>query len=232
MIDTRMVFSFFGLGALLGADQTAGPQLMGSQPLVAGFLGGLLVGEPQLGILVGIVGQLAWNGAVPVGSLPNPDVSGGTLAGVLAAHRLEASLSHDRAAAFGMVIALVAGLAGSAVILFNRRLNMRWTPWVLRATGHARLERTRWAQMLGWAGTGAISGIWVLAAGLGSAAAAHIASGLVPRSPIGAPVHWPVLWGLGLAAALLTFWKDFRKDWMWLAGGAAAAVVARRMGAF
>lgn len=227
-----MALSFFGLGALLGADQTAGPQLMGSQPLVAGFLGGLLVGEAQLGILIGIVGQLAWNGAVPVGSLPNPDVSGGTLAGVLAAHQLEGSLSHDRAAVAGMMVALLAGWAGSSVILLNRRLNMRWTPWVLRAQGKERLERTRWAQMLGWAGTAAISGTWVLAAAAAAAAAAPLASKVLPHSPVGAPVHWPVLWGLGLAAALLAFWKESRKDWMWLAGGAAAAVLARRMGAF
>jgi len=56
----------------VGVDATALLQIMISQPLVAGWLGGLLVGEPALGLGVGLLLQLVWMRTLPLGGATLP----------------------------------------------------------------------------------------------------------------------------------------------------------------
>ena len=221
----------FAVGALLGADQTAGPQAMLSQPLVAGAIGGMLCGEPRLGLAIGLVGQAAWNGAVPVGSRPNPDVSSGTLAGVLTGALLQPGEGFLRAAFAGAAVALLAGWAGMWPIFALRRANARWTRWAEAAEEEGeRLRRGAAAQRLAWIVTAAVSGIWVLlAAGVG----VTLAPALLARIPRqgGAGGAFPaLLWGLGLGSAALTFARHPRKDWRLVAAGMAGAALLKAAG--
>src|SRR5262249_38627864 len=142
---------------------------------------GALCGEPRIGLAVGLVCQLAWNGAVPVGSRPNPDVSSGTLAGVLTGAFLVATEGFVRAAFAGAVTALLAGWAGIWPIFALRRANAGWTRWAAAPEGEAeRLRRAAAAQRLAWLVTAAGSGIWVLlAAGMG----VTLAPSLLARIP-------------------------------------------------
>lgn len=78
MLDLLLV-SF--VGALISLDRTAFLQIMISQPIVAGTLVGLSLGDPFTGLTVGSVLELLWIGAVPIGSYVPPNE---TVAAVIA----------------------------------------------------------------------------------------------------------------------------------------------------
>jgi mannose/fructose/N-acetylgalactosamine-specific phosphotransferase system component IIC len=74
------------LGGWVGVDAAALLQIMVSQPLAAGWLAGLLVGEPALGLGTGLLLQLVWMRSLPMGGASLPltgpaAVVGGVLAG-------------------------------------------------------------------------------------------------------------------------------------------------------
>jgi len=63
-----------GLVAMLtGLDRVALGQVMISRPLVAAPLTGLVLGNPQLGLEVGMLLELLWLGRLPVGAAIPPD---------------------------------------------------------------------------------------------------------------------------------------------------------------
>ena len=63
-----------GLVAMLtGLDRVALVQIMISRPLVAAPLTGLVLGNPQLGLEVGMLLELLWLGRLPVGAAIPPD---------------------------------------------------------------------------------------------------------------------------------------------------------------
>jgi mannose/fructose/N-acetylgalactosamine-specific phosphotransferase system component IIC len=57
------------LGGVVSTDTTAGPQIMISEPLVSCTLLGLLFGQPETGILLGVLFQLLWLGYLPLGAV-------------------------------------------------------------------------------------------------------------------------------------------------------------------
>ncbi|MFQ5688965.1 MAG: PTS sugar transporter subunit IIC [Gemmatimonadota bacterium] len=63
-----------GCGALLGADSSSWPQAMVSRPVVAGFLGGALLGDAAAGFLVGAVLELLVLRHPPFGAARYPDM--------------------------------------------------------------------------------------------------------------------------------------------------------------
>lgn len=58
---------------LAGLDRVALVQIMISRPLVAGPLTGLVLGQPMLGLEVGMLLELLWLGRLPVGAAIPPD---------------------------------------------------------------------------------------------------------------------------------------------------------------
>ena len=63
-----------GLVAVLcGLDRIAAFQFMFSRPIVAGPLTGLVLGEPLIGLQVGMLVELLWLGRLPVGASIPPD---------------------------------------------------------------------------------------------------------------------------------------------------------------
>ncbi len=210
------------LAGVLGADQTAGPQWLLSQPLIAGLLGGALCGDPVLGLLCGLVCQLAWNGSAPVGSRPNPDGSGGVLAAVLGARMAGVDGAELGKLAWVLAFALAWGGLGTVWIRWNRRWNARWTPSI---PGSARpaLDRTQWSA---WATTAVLASAWVVLGGV-------LAGTLLPAIPSWAAAHdvgfllsWvSVLVGFALAAGGHALGVRWRSDWPWLLGGLAAGAL-------
>ena len=73
MIEPLTIVLLSILAGAVALDTTAAFQLMFSQPLVAGTCAGLIVGYPEVGLLVGTVLQLVWVGTLPVGGTPFPD---------------------------------------------------------------------------------------------------------------------------------------------------------------
>ncbi len=62
------------LGAVCALDRTAAFQVMFSRPLVAGTLGGLLAGNWEIGLLVGVALELYFLSEMPVGTnIPTDD---------------------------------------------------------------------------------------------------------------------------------------------------------------
>jgi len=116
------------LGGALSLEATAVLQMMLSQPLVAASIAGALVGNPGLGLAVGVTLQLVWMGALPVGAAPFPDGAVAGVAGVGAGVILGASgVSGGLALAGAVVIGLCAGAAGQRVTSGVRRLNVRYS---------------------------------------------------------------------------------------------------------
>jgi len=56
-----------------GIDRTAMWQFMLSRPIVAAPLTGVLLGDPEAGLLVGVLVELLWLGRLPVGAAIPPD---------------------------------------------------------------------------------------------------------------------------------------------------------------
>jgi PTS system mannose-specific IIC component len=71
-----MVFNL-GLGALVslicGLDRVAMLQIMISRPIVAAPLTALVLGEPMVGLQIGVMVELLWLARLPVGAAVPPD---------------------------------------------------------------------------------------------------------------------------------------------------------------
>jgi mannose/fructose/N-acetylgalactosamine-specific phosphotransferase system component IIC len=124
MSSASAVAAMTVLGGALGLDTTAALQLMVSEPLVAGTLAGLVLGDPAFGLVIGAALQLVWCGALPVGAAPFPDSGPATVGGVGGALALVgAGVPPGIAVAAGLVVALVAGLAGQRLTTWLRKRN-------------------------------------------------------------------------------------------------------------
>ncbi len=61
------------VSVFVGLDRTAVLQVMISRPIVAAPLTGLLLGDPTIGLQVGVLVELLWLGRLPVGAAIPPD---------------------------------------------------------------------------------------------------------------------------------------------------------------
>ena len=61
------------VGVLAGLDLVSVPQAMTARPLVAGFVGGWLMGHPAVGLVVGVLLELFALETLPVGAARYPD---------------------------------------------------------------------------------------------------------------------------------------------------------------
>lgn len=235
-----------GLACLSGwaaADTTAAFQFMAGQPIVAGWLAGCLVRQPELGLFMGAALQLIWSRLTPVGAVSYPDVGPGAVTGVAVAGLFPrvAPGSSGGAPGFlpaggmvlpclaGLLAALAVGRAGEALTVLLRRGNARLAVAADRAA-----ERGSWAGVERANALGAVRsfarGVILLVAGLAFfaalAALARLATGGAPApSGFGGPASaaGPALfWWFGIAALLSVLWRGGRRDWLVIVAGAAA----------
>ncbi|MFH0777073.1 MAG: PTS sugar transporter subunit IIC [Candidatus Eisenbacteria bacterium] len=109
-------------------DTTAAWQVMLSQPLVSGSIAGSLVGLPHAGVLVGLVLQMLWSSAIPMGARPMPDSPVASFGGVWLAAQLvrgEPAVAFTSACLLGVLAALVIGLLGRETVMLEREGNRR-----------------------------------------------------------------------------------------------------------
>lgn len=127
-------------GAICGVDAVSWPQLMVSRPLVAGTLGGGLLGDPAAGFLAGAALELLALAHPPFGAARYPDTGP---AGVMAG----AGYAAAGGSGIGpLVVVLVAGWAvgwmGARSVHLLRRINARLLqPADVLAAEPVRLER-------------------------------------------------------------------------------------------
>ncbi len=72
-------------GGVVGVDLVSGPQALLSRPLVAGTVTGLLLGEPGLGLQLGVLMELFALDTLAVGAAWYPDLGTATVVAVAAA---------------------------------------------------------------------------------------------------------------------------------------------------
>jgi PTS system mannose-specific IIC component len=111
------------LGSLVGLDVASFPQAMFSRPIVAGFLGGAVVGNPLPGLAVGALLELFALDTLPVGAVRSPDWGPGTVAvGALAGAHSQGILASGL---LGLVlVAVVTAWAGGWMVHVVRRANV------------------------------------------------------------------------------------------------------------
>lgn len=120
------------LAAALAADDTALAQTWLSLPAPAGLLTGLVLGEPLVGLAVGVLCQCIMLGNLPVGvsvALDPVTAVVGVTAGAIVADWAPADLlAVGGAARWGwlLVACCLASLAGNAAIRGERRLHLVW----------------------------------------------------------------------------------------------------------
>ena len=228
MAEAARIAGLLLLGGWVGADTTAALQLMVSQPVVAAWLAGVVVGQPAAGLAVGVILQVIWGRSFAMGGASFPVVGpGAVVAGALAGWASQraawpvGALSVPDAASLAVALG-----AGWGIAEWGRRrvqaLRRARDPLVRRAIGAAEaadgnaLVRINLLGVVQGAGLGAAltaAGLVLGGAGLLLARGAPVADGRwVGLAVLGA--------GLGDSVLLLR-WKG-RSAWLGLTLLAAA----------
>ena len=152
IVDPR-ILPVAGLGALLSLDRRVAFQTLVSHPVVAALAVGLLLGEPAVGLAVGVLLGLLWSRAIPVGGVVPPDETFAAVlatgVAVLGAKAAGASLA--AAAGAGALVGVPAAQVGRRVELGLRALNGEMAAKVEKAVATGDLgvvERTTFKALL------------------------------------------------------------------------------------
>ena len=98
-------------GTLVGVDLVSAPQMMIARPLVAGTVAGLLLGDVETGLRVGVVFELFQFDVLPVGAVRYPEYGPATIAAVVLAHGMGGTSALGIAAGVGLVLAVAGGVS-------------------------------------------------------------------------------------------------------------------------
>jgi PTS system mannose-specific IIC component len=109
------------LGGLVGLDVVSFPQAMISRPIVAGTLGGVLAGEPVMGLLAGTALELLALETLPVGASWYPEW--GSAAVVGGALFASSAVGGVGALALALLAAVVTAWIGGWTMQTLRRIN-------------------------------------------------------------------------------------------------------------
>ena len=96
-------------GTLVGLDLVSVAQMMIARPIVAGTVAGLLLGDPETGVRLGVVFELFQFDILPVGAVRYPEYGPATVGAVAAAHALGAGTAWGIGAGLGLLVGLGAG---------------------------------------------------------------------------------------------------------------------------
>ncbi|HDY87107.1 MAG TPA: hypothetical protein ENH82_03205 [bacterium] len=201
------------MAGIVAMDTTSGPQVLVSEPIVSCSALGLLFGNPEMGLMLGIVFQLLWLGYLPLGGERSPDNN-------LAAFISSASLfSAARIFSFEgieiraalipiMLYGVFIGLIGLHIRNFERRINGIQTETLLSG-----FERGEYPSIM-----------WRHFAGISSAFLKGAIMALL-FVPVGIMICWMIrylplfylesmyrasfiIWGAVSASAILFFWAN------------------------
>lgn len=121
MTGGAVVPALLGWGTLVGLDLVSFPQGLLSRPLVAATGAGLLLGDLEAGLRVGLVLELFALDVLPIGASRYPDFGPGTVAATVLAAGRPWSEGLGPAVLLGLVLAMVGGRSIDVV----RRINGR-----------------------------------------------------------------------------------------------------------
>ena len=221
MSDGTLVLLLALLAGALSVDGTAAFQLMFSQPLVAGSLAGLVVGDPLLGLTIGGTLQLVWIVVLPVGAAAFPDAALAGVVGVgLAGLLSRAGAPAGWSVAAGIIVALVSGAVGQRAIAVVRRLNVRYAAYAARRARLGDPGGVRVAVALGIA-TRFVVGAMLAGAILGLS---FLALEALPFAPPRGTFP-TALWAAPLAAAGIAAAARTKTEWLFMGAGLVFGVI-------
>lgn len=229
------------LGALLAMDEVAVAQTWFGQPLPAALVTGWLLGDPGIGLAVGLPLQVALLGNLPVGQTFTGEPTSAVVAvvgGVVLAGRDAAAPwaqgTSQEAALLGWVLTLAVlfSALGHWVVQAERRACVQWMLLGHRTLRDGDLGRIEGLHLRGLLATLLRGLLFTVLFLLVSLRLALPAFDLLPAAavPLLALVPW-LLPALGLGALLGRF--GLRRYWPWVLGGASLpllAVLADRLG--
>jgi mannose/fructose/N-acetylgalactosamine-specific phosphotransferase system component IIC len=108
-------------GTLVGLDLVSVPQMMIARPIVAGAGAGIIVGDLETGLRLGVLFELFQFDILPVGAARYPEYGPATVAAVSAGHLFAGPSSLG----IGAVVGLLVGMVGGMAIHGMRRLTAR-----------------------------------------------------------------------------------------------------------
>jgi mannose/fructose/N-acetylgalactosamine-specific phosphotransferase system component IIC len=114
------------LGALLGLDVVSFPQAMISRPIVAATMAGAFIGEPERGLLIGVVLELIALDTLPFGASRYPEWgSAGVVGGALYAAQPPGMYGALPAAMLAAL--LTASISGWSMVVLRRSIGDKLT---------------------------------------------------------------------------------------------------------
>jgi PTS system N-acetylgalactosamine-specific IIC component len=202
------------VGGLLHLDRTAALQFLFSRPLVSSVVTGLILGDLKTGLLIGVVLELLWLGAQPLGTALPPDDTIVAVAAPAAAIITGRLLGVTEAPLVGLavLVSLPLSEAGRLLDAKVRKLN---GVFVARAKAAAKQGDIRGIQRQNYAGLVSFFIFFALLTGIGVLAASALTCLLYPRLPaaVMTALTW-IFWSLpffgcgavlGRQKGLLTF---------------------------
>ena len=140
-------------GGLVALDTTAAFQIMISQPLVACSIVGLLLGNFQLGFIIGIYLQLIWMGEIPAGAAFTSEGNIGACTGAaIAILSFEHSMRMAPAVAIALLLSIGIAFIGGKMVVLYRTVNSQIYQSLINAD-KLTIRQIEQAQYLGLAGS-------------------------------------------------------------------------------
>jgi len=213
------------LGTFVGLDVASVPQMMFSRPIVAGLLGGAIIGHPLGGMAIGAVLELFALDTLPVGATRNPDWGPGSVAvGALAGAHVDGITASGL---LGLVlVAVVTAWAGGFLVHVVRRANVEAVVARRAALDAGDLGAIRTIQRLGLARDAVRSlALPALALGLGDLVSTLFASRWSGPQSVAQLALAATSLGIALVAGLRLSGQGAQRIWfaLGLSAGAVAA---------
>lgn len=214
------ILAALAAGTLVGLDLASVPQVMLSRPLVAGLIGGLVVGHPVPGLLIGALLELFALETLPVGASRYSDWGPGTVAvGALSGAHWQGI--HPSALLGLVLVAVVTAWVSGWLIVWVRRANSA-TVAAYRAGLEAGDPRALVA--LQWRGLArdALRGLGLTAIALAAGDGVHAWLEAGWRGP-----QWPAQVALVASSVGVALWAGWRvagqgRQALWFAAGLLA----------
>jgi len=134
-LDIQLVLLLWG--TLVGLDLVSMPQVMIARPIVAGAGAGLIFGDLETGLRVGVLFELFQFDILPVGAARYPEYGPATVAAVSAAHHTPGALGLGLAALVGLLTGMLGGLSIFGVRKLTARSLRLVTPRLEQGDTHA-----------------------------------------------------------------------------------------------
>ena len=117
MIDNALLLGIWGV--FVGLDMASVAQTMVSRPLVAGFVAGMIVGDPGSGLMMGILLEFFALEVLPVGAARYPDYGLGAVVAVATTAGSPSVLGTGLGVGVGLIVAYLGGVGTHVVRVLN-----------------------------------------------------------------------------------------------------------------